>query len=101
MSEGMRALAVQLVSQEVGPRTDLEVRRGLDAQVEADRWTRLDRALAAAAARHDRVIDLRAGTDQPAEGDTRSAMIARMRKLERLGLAEPLGPAEWRLSENP
>jgi hypothetical protein len=27
-------------------------------------------------------------------------MIARIRKLERLGLAEPLGPAQWRLSEN-
>ncbi len=27
-------------------------------------------------------------------------MIGRMRKLERLGLAEPLGPARWHLSEN-
>ena len=27
-------------------------------------------------------------------------MIARMRKLERLGLAEALGPARWHLSEN-
>src|ERR1700730_2229931 len=26
-------------------------------------------------------------------------MIGRMRKLEHLGLAEPLGPARWRLSE--
>jgi type IV secretory pathway VirD2 relaxase len=100
ISEGMRARAAHLVTQELGPRTDLEVRRGLDVQVEADRWTRLDRVLAAEAARHDQVIDLRPGTDQPAEGDTRSAMIARMRKLERFGLAAPLGPAQWRLSES-
>ena len=26
-------------------------------------------------------------------------MIGRMRKLERLGLAEPLGPARWRFSD--
>ena len=26
-------------------------------------------------------------------------MIGRMRRLERLGLAEPLGPARWRFSE--
>src|SRR5580692_9798537 len=95
ISEGMRARAAHLVTQELGPRSDLEVRRGLDAQVEADRWTLLDRALAAEAARHDRIIDLRPGTDQPAEGTTRSALIARMRKLERLGLASPLGPAQW------
>ena len=100
ISQGMRARAGHLVTQEFGFRSDLEVRRGLDAQVEADRWTKLDRALAAEAARHDRVIDLRPGADQPAEGHARSAMIARMRKLERLGLAEPLGPAQWRLSED-
>ena len=27
-------------------------------------------------------------------------MVGRMQKLERLGLAEPLGPARWRLSQN-
>jgi Protein of unknown function (DUF3363) len=31
--------------------------------------------------------------------DIRSALVGRMRKLERLGLAEPLGSARWYLSE--
>jgi len=100
ISQGMRARAGHLVTLELGPRSDLEIRRGLDAQVEADRWTKLDRALATEAQRHDGVIDLRPAADQSAEGHARSAMIARLRKLERLGLAEPLGPAQWRLSEN-
>ena len=56
----------------------------------------LDRVLAAEAARHDQVVDLRPGTDQPPEGDTRSAMIARMRKLGGSG-SHPPSPAQWRL----
>jgi len=30
----------------------------------------------------------------------RTALIGRMQKLERLGLAEALAPAQWRLSED-
>ena len=91
ISHGMRARATQLATLELGPRTDLEIRRDLDAQVEADRWTRLDRALAREAAQHDGVIDLRPVVDRVTQGHVRSAMIARVRKLERVGLAEPLG----------
>jgi type IV secretory pathway VirD2 relaxase len=100
ISHGMRSRAAHLATLELGPRSDIEIRRDLDAQVEADRWTRLDRALAREAAQHDGVIDLRPGADPLAQGQIRSAMIARMRKLERAGLAEPLGSARWHLSEN-
>jgi type IV secretory pathway VirD2 relaxase len=100
ISQGLRARAAHLATLELGPRSDLEIRRGLDSQVEADRWTNLDRALAREAAQHGGVVDLRPGPDRPPEGHARSAMIGRMRKLERLGLAEPLGPAQWRMSEN-
>src|SRR5207253_9530012 len=81
ISHGMRARAAHLATLELGPRSDLEIRRDLDAQVGADRWTRLDRALAREAAQHDGVIDLRPGNDRTSR--LRSAMIARMRKLER------------------
>ena len=100
ISQGMRARAAHLATLELGPRSDLEIRRDLDAQVEADRWTKLDRALAREAAQHDGVIDLRPGADPRAEGLARPVLIGRMHKLERLGLAEPLGAARWRLSEN-
>jgi type IV secretory pathway VirD2 relaxase len=99
ISRGMRARAAHLATLELGPRSDLEIRRDLDGQVEADRWTKLDRALASEAAQHSGVVDLRPGRDRPPEGHPRSAMIRRMQKLERLGLAEPLGPAQWHLSE--
>jgi type IV secretory pathway VirD2 relaxase len=100
ISHGMRARAAHLATLELGPRSDIEIHRDLDAQVEADRWTKLDRALAREGAQHDGVIDLRPGADRLAQGQLRSAMVARMRKLERLGLAEALGPARWLLSEN-
>ncbi|MGV7215369.1 relaxase/mobilization nuclease domain-containing protein [Bradyrhizobium sp. UFLA05-112] len=94
---GLRARASDLVTRELGPRSELEVRRGLEAEVAAERWTRLDRALAWEAGRTDGVIDLRperGGGSDP----LREIRIGRMRTLERLGLAEPAGPARWVLA---
>ena len=45
ISQGMRARAAHLATLELGPRSDREVRRDLEAQIDADRWTRLDRVL--------------------------------------------------------
>jgi len=100
ISQGMRARAAHLATLELGPRSDLEIRRDLDAQVEADRWTKLDRALAREAVQHDGVIDLRPGAGARSDGYARTAMVGRMHKLERLRLAEPLGPARWHLPED-
>jgi type IV secretory pathway VirD2 relaxase len=100
ISHGLRARAAHLATLELGPRSDLEIRQDLDAQVDADRWTKLDRALKREAAQNDGLIDLRPGRDVRADGHGHTAMIGRMQKLERLGFAEPLGPARWHLSEN-
>jgi type IV secretory pathway VirD2 relaxase len=91
ISHGMRARAEHLVTLELGPRSDLDIRRGLEAQVEADRWTNLDRSLATEAARNDQIVALRLSADGAGKGHFQARMIGRMRKLERLGLAEPLG----------
>jgi type IV secretory pathway VirD2 relaxase len=94
---GLRARAGDLVTRELGPRSELEVRRGLEAEVTAERWTKLDRALAWEAGRAEGVIDLR--PDRDAAGDPlREIRIGRMRTLERLGFAEPAGPARWVLA---
>jgi type IV secretory pathway VirD2 relaxase len=98
ISHGLRARAAHLATLELGPRSDLEIRCDLDAQVEADRWTGLDRVLAREAAQHEGVVDLRPGSGVRADGHARTTLVGRMQKLERLGLAEPLGPARWRLS---
>ena len=64
ISRGLRARAAQLVTLELGPRSEQEIRRSLERQVDADRWTPLDQALAREAARHDGVIDLRPFGDE-------------------------------------
>ena len=94
--EGLRSRAQALVTMELGPRTDLEIRRGLEAQVGAERWTSLDRDLARRAADRDGVVDLR--PDAAIRPDAaHHARLGRMQKLERLGLATPTGPAQWTL----
>jgi hypothetical protein len=66
--------------------------------VDADRWTPLDQALARLAATQDGRIDLRPFAEQPNDVE-RSVLAARARKLEKLGLAAPLGPGQWILAE--
>ena len=97
--EGMRARAQQLLTLELGPRSDREIRQSLETQVGAERWTRLDRVLARDAAAHSSVVDLRPEPGQIQE-NFHGIKIGRMRKLEALGLARPLGPTQWSLSEN-
>ena len=63
IASGLRARAGDLVTRELGPRSELEVRRGLEAEVTAERWTRLDRSLAREAGRAEGVVDLRPGRD--------------------------------------
>ena len=95
--EGMRARAQALVTMELGPRTDLEMRRSLDSQVDAERWTPLDKGLGRRATDNEGMVDLRPdGAVQP--DAFHYARIGRMQKLERLGLATTAGPAQWTLS---
>ena len=98
--EGMRARAQALVTLELGPRTDLEVRRGLEAQVEADRWTQLDRDLVRRATDGEGVVDLRPDATAIRRDTVHHARLGRMQKLERLGLATPIGPSRWSLSSD-
>lgn len=96
---GLRARAGDLVTRELGPRSELEVRRGLEAEASAERWTRLDRVLAREAGRAEGVVDLRPGRDARSD-PLREIRIGRMRTLERLGIAEPAGPARWVLADD-
>ncbi|MBG0809925.1 DUF3363 domain-containing protein [Methylosinus sp. H3A] len=97
ISRGLRGRAEQLVTLELGPRSELEIRRGLERQVEADRWTPLDQTLRQAAGREG-VVDLRP-SPEPAADSERPMLVGRIRKLEKLGLAAPIGPGQWVLAE--
>ncbi|TPI78537.1 VirD2 family relaxase/mobilization nuclease [Mesorhizobium sp. B2-8-9] len=96
--QGMRDRAQDLITQELGPRTDHEIRRNLERQIEAERWTTLDRQLARDGYRTG-VIDMAPRPDR--QPDQFHAMkVGRLHKLETLGLADQVGPGQWVISEN-
>ncbi|CDX37820.1 conserved hypothetical protein [Mesorhizobium sp. ORS 3359] len=98
ISRGMRDRASELITQELGPRSDLEIRQHVQRQVEAERWTGLDRQLMRDA-RYNGVIDLAPQADRLSDEFT-VLKVGRLRKLEKLGLAEQLGPGQWIVSDN-
>jgi type IV secretory pathway VirD2 relaxase len=97
ISEGMRARAQDLVTQELGPRSDLDIRRNLENQVEAERWTRLDRQLVRDASRHG-IIDVAPLVGQQPD-EYLPQKVGRLRKLESLGLASQIGPGQWAIAD--
>lgn len=96
ISRGLRGRAEQLVGLELGPRPERAIRSSLEREVGAERWTGLDRALRAAADDGGGVVDLRPGAPAP-DPELRRMMTGRAQTLERMGLAEPAGPAAWTL----
>lgn len=93
IKEGMRDRARYLITQELGPRTDLDIQRSLERQVEAERFTQLDRQLVRDG-RTTGVIDM--AIDPNVRPDEYHALkVGRLRKLETLGLAEQVGPGQW------
>ncbi|WP_336810141.1 relaxase/mobilization nuclease domain-containing protein [Bosea sp. MMO-172] len=92
IKEGMRDRACDLITQELGPRTDLDIRRDLSAQVEAERWTRLDRQLVRDG--RDGVIDMAPAPDRQPD-EYHAQKVGRLRKLEGFGLAVEIGPGQW------
>ena len=93
IKSGMRDRAQHLITQELGPRTDLDISRALERQVEAERWTQLDRQLVHDANEHG-VIEVAPSPDrQPDEYLTQK--VGRLRHLEHLGLVETVGPGQW------
>jgi type IV secretory pathway VirD2 relaxase len=100
IARGLRERASELVTRELGPQTAQEIHRKLAAEIEADRFTRLDRSLLREAARDELggIIDLRPVADRLPLGTMRALLLGRLEKLERLGLAESIGPGQWRLA---
>ncbi|BBB08445.1 relaxase/mobilization nuclease domain-containing protein [Sphingopyxis sp. EG6] len=93
IKEGMRDRARDFITQELGPRTDLDIRRALERQIEAERWTQLDRQLVRDAGKSG-IIDLAPHADrQPDEFHT--LKVGRLRRLEVFGIAGQAGPGQW------
>lgn len=95
ISEGLRARAEERVTVELGPRSERDIQNALRREVDAERWTSLDRSLQLQ--RDDLgVLDLR--PEASGQRKDRSLLIGRAQVLERMGLAERVGPAGWTLA---
>ncbi|WP_028710011.1 relaxase/mobilization nuclease domain-containing protein [Paracoccus pantotrophus] len=98
IKEGMRDRARDLITMELGPRTDHDIRRALERQIDAERWTQLDRQLVRDA-RDAGAIDLAPHPDRQPD-EYQALKIGRLRKLETLGLAEQVGPRQWSINHD-
>jgi type IV secretory pathway VirD2 relaxase len=96
ISRGFRGRASERVTLELGQRGEQEIRSTLEREVQAERWTSLDRSLREIADDGGGVVDLRS---RPSDEDPelRRLMLGRGAKLERLGLAEQVRSARWML----
>lgn len=93
ISHGLRERASELVTLDLGPRTDREIEDRLRHDVDQERLTAIDRRLL-------RRIDADR-TVSPADNDPFQQSIAagRLRKLKAMGLAEDIGGGRYRLAE--
>lgn len=92
ISHGLRERAAELVDLDLGPRTDDAIEQRLRAEVGQERLTSIDRAMLREADEGVLVSsDARGAFDQ-------SIRMGRLRKLEHLGLASPIGGTHWRLA---
>jgi type IV secretory pathway VirD2 relaxase len=92
---GIRERASEIVTRELGRQTELEVTKQLEREVDADRFTRLDRMLIAEQQGKE-FADLRPDRDmRDTFRQNRALLIARARKLQRLGLATEIETGRW------
>jgi type IV secretory pathway VirD2 relaxase len=96
IAHGIRARASEIMTRALGPQSEIEVRRQLAQEVEAERLTRLDRELLSQA--KENVVDL-SHMEGPMAGDAeyQQLLVGRARMLERMDLASKSGPMCWTL----
>src|SRR5690606_7291158 len=92
MAEGVRGRASEIATLELGPRSELQVDAALRREAEAERWTSLDAELARRS-RENEIVDLRPVAGREAGADRH--LLGRVAKLEALGLASRVGPAQY------
>ncbi|RJT31477.1 DUF3363 domain-containing protein [Mesorhizobium waimense] len=93
VSSGIRERAAELVSLDLGPRTDREIEQRLRQEMDQERFTSIDRQLLRT--RDDDGFVSAAGRD----AFRQTLHQGRLRKLERMGLAEETAPGRWRLDD--
>jgi type IV secretory pathway VirD2 relaxase len=94
ISAGLRERAAEIVSLDLGPRSDLEMEIRQRKEIGQERLTAIDRRLL-----RDEEED---GLVNAADRDSfqQSLRAGRLQKLKRLGLADEVRPGEWRLADD-
>lgn len=93
ISRGMRERVAELVTLDLGPQQDVEIRQKLRREISAERLTSIDRGL---------IRDMNsAGIVSTGHRDAfqHALRAGRLKKLEAMGLAEPLGGGKWKLTD--
>ena len=96
MSQGMRRRASELLTVELGPQTEIELRRKLEQQIEQHRYTEIDRMLVREA--DGGLLDVRREVFSPEGRGSEAMRIGRLRVLEKLGLVREEHPGQWQLA---
>ncbi|MAT64860.1 MAG: conjugal transfer protein TraI [Gammaproteobacteria bacterium] len=96
IAHGMRRRASEIVTLELGPQTEQELRQKLERQVEQEHFTDLDRSLVRDTV--DGIVDARSDAEYPDARSRHAIRVGRLRVLAGRGLAEETVPGRWRLS---
>jgi type IV secretory pathway VirD2 relaxase len=94
---GVRERASSLATLELGPVSEIEQTSKLTAEIDQDRFTRIDRAMAEEA--DGRFLDLRHEPGEPKPQFERTLRLRRLAKLGRMGLATEHAAGVWELNE--
>ena len=96
LMQGLRGRASQLITDELGPRRELDILRAEQREITADRYTAVDRKLSGLSKEGTVSIE---PANTEAQRYERAALLQRLRHLEGLHLAEGIGASEWQLRE--
>ena len=95
MAHGMRLRATALATEWLGPRTELDIQQAQRREVEQESWTNLDRTLQRETV--DGQLDV-ARLHEPRLQRQRELLMGRLQRLQRMGLADQVGPGTWSVS---
>lgn len=93
IAHGLRTRASEIVTLDLGPKTQLEIETRMRRDIDAERLTDTDRQLLREAERHPLVV---AKDRDPV---IQSLRAGRLQKLGAMGLADEIAPGQWRLAD--
>src|SRR3546814_14107869 len=89
--EGFRGRAEDRVTLELGPRSEREIQAALRKDVEAERWTGLDRTLSGIDDHHGGIVGI-SPAKRSHDPEERRQMVGRATTRVRVGIDTPIGP---------